>query len=86
MATIAGIITQLHGTWLIYDSHDKENEANAEAYNYIHMNTPEIKKKDIFPAVFLAIFGIFMMTVMGQTVAVITLPLAAMFLLRGKMK
>ena len=86
MLTIALIVTRLHGTWLIYDAQNKEDEENEKAYEYIHMNTPSVKKKDIFPAVMLCLLAIFMIFYLGQTMGVVLFFLAAGFILRGRTK
>lgn len=50
---IALIMTKMHGAWLIYDSDDKEEVTNINAYTYIHMKKPKAKKQDIITAILL---------------------------------
>ena len=84
--TIALVITRLHGSWLIYDSMEKEEAENAKAYIYIHMNKPDIKKKDLVTGIMLILIGLSIIIFMGNTAGSLTFVLAAMILTSNRTK
>ena len=84
MLTIALIVTRLHGSWLIYDAENKEEEENARAYTYIHMNTPTIKKKDLITAGIFAVAGLFVVFGLGNTTGVVIFLFVIIFATKSK--
>lgn len=86
LITIALILTQMHGSWLVYDSSEKQEEENTRAYEYIHNNEPTMKKKDAIPAIAFAIIGAFMILIMQRPrEGACVLLISAIFFSRGKM-
>lgn len=76
LITIALIMTKMHGSWLVYDSDEKEEIENIRAYTYINMNTDKPKKQDIMVGILLAITGLILVFVMNNRVALVLFPLA----------
>ena len=85
LLTAALIMTQLHGSWLVNDSSDKEEQANADAYSYIHSHRPVTKKQDVMCAIMLVFAGIILTFGMQNKMALVLFPFAAIFAMRGKM-
>lgn len=86
LITIALIMTKMHGSWLVYDSDEKEEIENIRAYTYINMNTDKPKKQDIMVGILLAITGLILVFVMNNRVALVLFPLAWFSVMRQKMK
>lgn len=78
------IMTQLHGSWLINDSSEKEEQENTDAYMYIHSHRPKVKKQDIFCAIFLVLAGIILVLGYKNKMAVVLFPFAFIFAFRTK--
>lgn len=85
LLTAALILTQLHGSWLVNDSTNKEENANMEAYSYIHSHSPTTKKSDMMCAIILAFIGVVLVFGMNNRMAIILFPFALLFASKGKM-
>ena len=79
------IMTQLHGSWLINDSSEKEEQENTDAYMYIHSHRPKTKKQDVICAVFLVMTGIILMVGYQNKAAAVLFPFALIFAMRTKL-
>lgn len=85
LLAIALILTKLHGSWLIYDSDEKEEIEDIKAYTYIHMKKPVAKKSDITTAILLACAGVFVIFGLGNKAGLLCFVMAFIFFNKGKM-